>query len=102
MRRRDFLQGGAYLPLATLRLPRAAAAETPAGNAGTPFDGSTVRGIARELAGKPYQPQDANLPDPFSKLTYDQYRKIRFDSGHALWRGIGLPFEIQVFSTRAG
>jgi len=97
VRRRDFLQGGAYLPLATLRLPRAAAAETPAGNAGTPFDGSTVRGIARELAGKPYQPQDANLPDPFSKLTYDQYRKIRFDSGHALWRGIGLPFEIQFF-----
>src|SRR6266850_4675819 len=80
-----------------LPLPAAVAAEGPAGDIGTPFDGSTVRGIARELAGKPYQTQDVKLPDPFSKLTYDQYRTIRFDSGHALWRGIGLPFEIQFF-----
>ncbi|HEX4615043.1 MAG TPA: glucan biosynthesis protein D, partial [Stellaceae bacterium] len=71
MRRRDLLQGGAFLPLAALPLPRAVAAETPAGNAGTTFDGSIVRSIARDLADKPYLPQDAVLPDPFSKLTYD-------------------------------
>ena len=54
-------------------------------------------GASRELAGKPYQAQDVKLPDPFSKLTYDQYRTIRFDTSRTLWRGAGLPFEIQFF-----
>ena len=97
MRRRDLLQRSAMLPLAMLPSPAAVAAEEPAGDIDTPFDGSTVRGIARELAGKPYQAQDVKLPDPFSKLTYDQYRTIRFDTSRTLWRGAGLPFEIQFF-----
>src|SRR5690348_6462033 len=82
--------------LATVALPQAAAraADQPGG---TGFDASTVRNLARELAAKPYKPPSAALPDSFAKLTYDQYRAIRFDPGHALWRGKGLPFEVQFF-----
>jgi periplasmic glucans biosynthesis protein len=61
------------------------------------FDAATVRNLARELAGKPYQAPAAGPSDTFSKLTYDQYRAIRFDPGHALWRGQGLPFAVQFF-----
>lgn len=82
--------------LATLTLPpgEARAADQPKPAA---FDAATVRGLARELAGKPYKAPAAPLPDDFSKLSYDQYRSIRFDPGHALWRGKGLPFEVQFF-----
>ncbi|MBO0736301.1 MAG: glucan biosynthesis protein, partial [Alphaproteobacteria bacterium] len=86
------------MPLAGLPLPTAAAAdEGPAAEANKPFDSASVRGMARELADKPYRPPDTKLPDPFSKLTYDQYRAIRFDPNRALWHGTGVPFEIQFF-----
>ena len=64
--------------LAAVALPQGAAraADQPGGTA---FDASTVRNLARELAGKPYKPPSAALPDSFAKLTYDQYRAIRFD-----------------------
>src|SRR5437899_778830 len=99
MRRRDILRGSAVLPLAMLTGPSgeivAAAATPPAvpDRSGS-FEGSTVRSIARELAAKPYQPPDASLPEGFTKLTYDQYRAIRFDPAQALWRGTGIPFEV--------
>jgi glucans biosynthesis protein len=100
MRRRDLLRGATLLPLGTGVLGWLHEAVVPAmaqEATGTPFDGSTVRALARELAAKPYQPPPDKLPEPFSKLGYDQYRSIRFDRAHALWHGKGLPFEIQFF-----
>ena len=80
--------------LAMVAAPRAGhTAETP----GVPFDAQTVRRLARALAGKPYEPPDAALPDALAKLPYDSYRKIKFDAGQSLWRGRGLPFEAQFF-----
>jgi periplasmic glucans biosynthesis protein len=94
--RRDILRGSTCLLLVTLALPErtARAADRPGGAA---FDAATVRNLARELASKPYKASSAALPDAFAKLTYDQYRAIRFDPGQALWRGKGLPFAVQFF-----
>ncbi|MCS7009253.1 MAG: glucan biosynthesis protein, partial [Chthoniobacterales bacterium] len=53
---------------------------------------------AQTLAGKNYVPpaEDA-LPDWMQKLTYDQYRDIRFDPKKALWIGEGIPFRCMFF-----
>lgn len=61
------------------------------------FDATVVRGAARALAQKPFKAPDKTLPDVFKGMDYDQYRGIRFKPGKALWRGEGLPFEVQFF-----
>ena len=63
----------------------------------TPFDGETVRKLARERSSKPFVGADTRLPDAFSNAGYDAYRTIRFDPSQALWHGAGLPFEAQFF-----
>lgn len=84
-----------------ISLPFAYAAAAPAANpapaADAPFDPSTVRRLAQELAQKPFQAPDSKLPDNLKDLDYDKYRKIRFVPDKALWRGEGLPFQIQFF-----
>ncbi|MBC7799034.1 MAG: glucan biosynthesis protein G [Gemmatimonadaceae bacterium] len=77
---------------AALAVPCVSRAADPA-----PFDAQTVRGMARALAAKGYEAPDTRLPDPLAKLSYDDYRTIRFDAGQSLWRGRGLPFEAQFF-----
>ena len=91
MRRRDILLQAAVLPIVAA-LGRTARAEES-----TPFDGATVRNLARDLAQKAYQAPDATLPDSLKNLDYQAYRSIRFDPGHALWRGQGLRFTAEFF-----
>jgi glucans biosynthesis protein len=102
--RRQFMATSAVLPIVASfsssgliggALAAAPAAAPPAQNA--PFDPAMVRQIARELAQKPYQTPDTTLPDNLKNLDYDKYRKIRFVQDKALWRGEGLPFQIQLF-----
>jgi glucans biosynthesis protein len=94
-RRRALIGGGASLSLpAILSLASSDAAAQPSG--GT-FDAGTVRRLARELAQRPFQPAETKLPAELSHLDYDQYRSIRFDPRHALWRGEGLFFQIEFF-----
>ena len=82
------------LPGATPATIRAArAADAPA----RPFDDTTVREIARELATKPFAAPDERLPAPLSDLGYDQYRTIQYDAKRALWRAGNLPFQMQPF-----
>jgi len=52
---------------------------------------------ARELATKPYNPDRGGVSKSFRKLTYDDYRKIRFRPEHSLWRADGGNFQIQFF-----
>jgi glucans biosynthesis protein len=63
----------------------------------TPFNHGVVKALARDLAKKPFQPPDTTLPPALAKMGYDEFRSIRFTPEHALWRGEGLPFEIQFF-----
>jgi glucans biosynthesis protein len=62
-----------------------------------PFEDGTVRALARALARQPYQPPDANLPRPFARLGYDEYRSLRFDPQRALWRDADRRFQAQLF-----
>jgi glucans biosynthesis protein len=96
-RRTFFLAGPllAVLPPALATHRAAAAAGTT--DAGATFDPGVLRRIAHELAQKPFQPPDGKLPDPLSKLGYDQYRDFRFDPQRALWREQGLLFTVQLF-----
>ena len=97
MRRRDLLLGAAALPFASAlgyQLSQVPLAQT--GDA-VPFAASQVRQMARELATKPYKAPDTGLPDHLNDLGYDQYRDLRFVAEKALWRGSGIPFEVQLF-----
>ncbi len=53
---------------------------------------------ARQLAESPFvaQAQPAAIAAD-DKLTYDQFRDIRFRPDHSLWRDQKLPFEVQFF-----
>ena len=94
MNRRQLVRGSAVLP-ALLLASRSgfAAAGPPEGT----FGPSTVRDMARMLAGKPYEAPDEKLPGGLKDLDYDQYRSIRFLPDRALWRSKNLPFEAQLF-----
>ncbi len=73
------------------------AAEAAIAPADGPFDGSTVRHLAASLAKQAYDQPDARLPTAIDKLTYDQYRGIRFKADRALWLGRKLPFTVGFF-----
>ena len=61
------------------------------------FDFADVAQRASALATAPYQEPDVELPKDIAKLTYDEYRDIRFRMERALWRGSGSPFEVAFF-----
>src|ERR1700722_16906750 len=91
MRRRDMLLQGAALPVVAA-LGRGARAEESA-----PFDSATVRRLAHDLAQRAWQAPDATLPDTLKNLDYQQYRSIRFDPAHSLWKGEGTHFTAEFF-----
>jgi glucans biosynthesis protein len=94
VQRRSLISAALAAPvvLSSGAMRRAAADDTT-----QPFDAMTVRKLAQALAQKPFEAPDSRLPKPIDSLTYDQYRDIRFDPAQSLWRGRGLPFEVQFF-----
>ena len=103
MHRRDLFSLFAGLAVApTAHAANTADASHPAtpGNAapsGTPFDAASVRNQARDLALKPYQPPDSNLPESLRNLDYSAYQTLRFNPDKALWRGTGSRFTAEFF-----
>ena len=91
MKRRDLLAGGMLFPVAGAGALDWAI--KPAAAESVPFDGGAVRALARDLAAKPYQAPQSKLPDPFSKLGYDQYRDIRYNLERMTFADSG--FELQ-------
>lgn len=61
------------------------------------FDFDDVATRAQAQAQKPYRAESRKPPEELQKLTYDQYRDIRFRPDHALWRKDNLPFELMFF-----
>jgi periplasmic glucans biosynthesis protein len=92
--RRALLHTGLALPLSALA--GSALAASPA-EPTAPFDAATVRNLARQLALQPYKPPESPLPDLLRSLDYQTYRAIRFDPGHALWRGQNRKFTAEFF-----
>jgi glucans biosynthesis protein len=63
----------------------------------TQFSFVDVNRRAQELAARPFEADRPELPEGFKGLSYDQYRDIRFRPVRSLWRGEGLPFQVQLF-----
>src|SRR5687767_15505467 len=100
MRRRSFLAAGAVASTGCTSLAVApaawAAALQPLGSPGK-FDYAWLKGAARDLAHRPYQPHGSALPRDVAALDYDQYQTIRFRPDHALWADDRLRFRIRLF-----
>lgn len=67
------------------------------GRAEPKFDFGTVRARAQQLAAKPYEPHPNRLPDWLMKLSYDQYRDIRFVPVESWWNREAVPYKLQFF-----
>jgi glucans biosynthesis protein len=52
---------------------------------------------AKKLAASTYNEPKGQVPDWLLKVTYDQWRDIRFRPEEALWRAKKLPFQVQFF-----
>lgn len=94
MLRRDVLKALAALaavPTAVL----AADAALRTGDA-SPFNDQTVRNRARALAASDYAPRPS-IPREWEDISYDQYRKIWFDTRNALWENTNTPQRLDVF-----
>jgi glucans biosynthesis protein len=61
-----------------------------------PFVPDTVKVMARKLAESAHVPPP-RVPKGWTDLTYDQYRKIWFDTRNALWRGTDRPAQVEFF-----
>ena len=62
-----------------------------------PVDFAWLKGRARALSEKNYQPPPTSLPKPLLDLDYDGYQAIRFRSERSLWRDQPSHFRIQFF-----
>ena len=60
------------------------------------FGFATVQRIARERAMHAYENRSTHIPQVLAKLSYDQYRDLRFRRNYALWHNQSL-FEVQFF-----
>jgi glucans biosynthesis protein len=78
---------GALLVVAVAGLPRGAVA----------FDLKNVTEKAQQLAKDPYREPKQQVPDWLLKITYDQWRDIRFRPDKAVWHDRKLPFQVQFF-----
>jgi len=63
---------------------------------GRAFDFPDVQKAAQELSKEQFK-EPAKIPDWLLKISYDQWRQIRFRTDKSLWRERDLPFEIQFF-----
>lgn len=68
-----------------------------AADAKTRFTLQSVIDKAKSLADKPFQSPAGEVPEFLLKLSYDEWRDIRFDPEQAMWRREKLPFEVQFF-----
>ncbi|MEO5735760.1 MAG: glucan biosynthesis protein G [Rubrivivax sp.] len=76
-----------------------------AAGAAAAFGLEDVATIARQSAAAPYRDTggaDATVPAELNRLGYDAMREIRWRPERALWRDLGLPFELQFFHVGGG
>lgn len=92
---RSLLGGCLGFAAASACVPRSFAER--GGASARPFGFDDVVELARRRAGRPWREPPRPLPAALRSLTYDQYREIRFRPDRSLWRGEGLPCEIQFF-----
>lgn len=62
-----------------------------------PFNWEWLVEHARALSNKPFDSHTLTDDSPLSKLSYDQYRAIRFDKAAAIWANEGRNFTVDLF-----
>jgi glucan biosynthesis protein len=67
------------------------------GGSAAAFGLEDVSRRAQELARSPYRKPSGSLPEAVKRLSYDDYRDIRFRPERALWHGERLAFEVMFF-----
>lgn len=95
MLRRDVLMG----LMALASAPMAARANEPglrAQDTPAPFSRDDLVRRAQEMAAQVYEPR-ATIPQAWQDLSYDQYRKIWFDTRNALWTDTDTPVQVDAF-----
>ena len=85
MQRREFLVGSIGLA-AWAGLGAWAAEKRPETDEGTPFDGSTVRQLARQLSQSPYKAPNDPLPDELKRGE----RGVTVDPLNPIFREVGI------------
>lgn len=90
MQRREVLAG-----LAALVATKGWAEQLVPGDP-APFDLAALVAQTRALAQSDYHPAP-EVPADWLNLTYDDYRKIWFDSRNAVWEGTDTPLRLDVF-----
>jgi len=73
------------------------AAGLPRSEARADFGIDQVAEGAQRLARQPFQAPTGQVPEWLLKLSYDQWRDIRFRPERGLWKDRGAPFEVQFF-----
>lgn len=68
----------------------------PAASGPTKFAPNMVQEMAQRLAKQPHSLKQLDSNSPLRQITYDQYRDIRVDSQHAIWRTEQVPFRVDV------
>lgn len=100
MRRRKFLQSGVALAAGILAFPSAGfseRAERHRSGQKSAFDFAWLKGHARSLAERIFQPPPITLSKQILSLDYDGYQAIRFRPERSLWSGQPVNFRIQFF-----
>ena len=82
---------------ALLVVTRLAAVAARAAKPEPTFDFDNVTDKARRLAAAPWREPQNQVPDWLLKISYDQWRDIRFRPEAALWRDRKVPFQVQFF-----
>lgn len=62
--------------------------------AARPFDYAQLKGMARTLGARAYQPAPAKLPPAVARLDWDHWEAIRYRPTHNLWAGEGLRYQV--------
>ena len=99
MQRREFLKSALILAAVPLSIPafRPAPATAQPARESPQFDYAWLKNQARLLACSHYRAPKIVLPKALTKLDYDAYQAIRFDTDRALWTEYGLAFRAEFF-----
>lgn len=74
-----------------------AAVFAQSGSEAAAFGLDDVAKRAEAQARVPFRPPAGEVPDWLTKISYDQWRDIRFRPDRSLWRDLKLPFQVQFF-----
>jgi glucans biosynthesis protein len=102
LRRRVILKSAAVAAAAAPVPASAGFFSSGSSNEKKPFDYAWLKGEARTLASKEYQPPENNVPASLASLDWDSYQAIRFRNDHSLWVDDDLLFQIRFFHLGRG